>query len=202
MGGKGPFPTSAIIPEGSVYYTGAEGPAYDPDRARELVQETIAEGVWDGSFSFLHQGTAVQTEMGIVMEALWEAVGMDVTIDADPNALSRMILEPNFEVATLGFAITQPHPFTNLSNLYCDNPVNRTGYCDPEMDAALDELSAALTVEENAAALDKVQDVWNRTFPYAIWDHTEWGVGAQENISGMRFGSDNAAYFDRAYLEQ
>ena len=199
---SGPVPTSAIIPEESPYYTGAEGPATDPDRARDLVEETIAEGVWDGSFTFLLQPTEAQQNAAITFEAMWEAAGMDVTLEADPNAVQRMIVEPNFEVASLGFAITPPHPFTNLSNLYCDNPANRTGYCDPEMDAALDELQGALTIEDNAAALATIQEIWNRTFPYAIFNHTEWGFGAQPNVAGLRFGSDNVAYFDRAYLEQ
>jgi len=202
QGGIGPKPTSAVIPEGSPYYTGAEGPPYDPDRASELIAETIADGTWDGSFTFLIQPTPVQQEAAIVFEALWESVGMDVTVEPDPNALTRIVVEPNFEVSSLGFAITPPHPFTNLSNLYCDNPVNRTGYCDPAMDAALDELQAALTIDENAAALAKIQEIWNTTFPYAIWDHTEWGIGAQENVGGLRVGSDNVVYFDRAYLEQ
>ena len=41
-----------------------------------------------------------------MFEALWEAVGMDVTVEPDPNALTRIVVEPNFEVSSLGFAIT------------------------------------------------------------------------------------------------
>ena len=52
LGGAGPRPTSAIIPEASPYYSGAEGPPYDPERAAALVQETIDEGIWDGSFTY------------------------------------------------------------------------------------------------------------------------------------------------------
>lgn len=200
-GGAGPEPTSAIIPEESPYFAGAEGPPTDPDRARELVQETIDEGVWDGSFTYLHRGDQEQESAALVFEAMWEAVGMDVTLEGDPNQLVRTIVSPDFEVSSLGFAITPPHPYTNLSNLTCNRPGNRTGYCDPEMDEALKELRAAITIEENAAAIERIQEIWNETFPYAIFNHTEWGIAAQEPVKGLRFGSDNTVYFDRAFVE-
>lgn len=199
--GEGPEATSAIIPEESPYYVGAEGPPSDPERARQLVQETIEEGVWDGSFTYLHRGDHVQEAAALVFEAMWEAVGMDVTLEGDPNQLTRTIVQPDFEVSSLGFAITPPHPYTNLSNLTCDRPGNRTGYCDPEMDEALLDLRAAITIEENAAAIEQIQEIWNETFPYAIFDHTEWGLAAQEPVQGLRFGSDNTAYYDQAFIE-
>src|SRR5699024_12244044 len=39
--------SSEILPESSLFYTGAEGIEYDPDKARELLDEAKADG-YDG----------------------------------------------------------------------------------------------------------------------------------------------------------
>ena len=73
------------MPEDSPLWSGVEGPPTDPERAAALVEETIAEGVWDGSFTFTHGVTPNEVDLAVLIEGMWEAVGMDVTPESTPN---------------------------------------------------------------------------------------------------------------------
>lgn len=200
--GLEPRTTSALVPEESDLYSGVAGPPSDPERAEELVKETITEGVWDGSFTYLHEGSTESTDHAVLLEAFWEAVGMDVTLEVVPSVAARVIAERNFEVSNNGFAILPTAPWTTLSSMECDNVRQRTGFCDPEMDAALAELRAAGTMDENREAMGKIQEVFNRTFPVLVTEHGVWGIAAQPDVHGLQFGADNTAFYDRAWIEQ
>jgi len=194
--------TSAIVAESSPIYHGMEGPPFDQARARQLVQETIAEGVWDGSFTFLQGPTPEDVERAVLLEGMWEAVGMNVTLEPVPNVGNRVILERNFEVATNGYAILDPAPWSTLNGLESGNQRQRTGYANPDMDAALDNLRAAATIEETAEALGEIQQVWNETFPVINTQNGVWGVATAEHVKGMRYGPDATPYFHKAFLEE
>lgn len=201
--GTDPAPTSAIVPEDSPLFHGMEGPASgDPERAAELVRETVDEGVWDGSFTFLHDSTPESTDTAVLFEGMWEAAGMDVTLEAVPSAAARVIADRDFEVATNGFAILPPAPWSTLNGLRSDSPRQRSGFSDPDMDAAIDQLQRAVTLEENQEALAAMQEVWNRTFPLQVWRHSIWGIAAQEDLHGLRFGPDNTPYYEMAWLDR
>ena len=47
------IPLSAYIAPTSRFFQGLEGPAYDPAKARSLVQQVKAEGTWNGRISLL-----------------------------------------------------------------------------------------------------------------------------------------------------
>lgn len=197
-----PRTDSALLPESSVLYSGAEGPEYDPERAAQLVQETITDGVWDGSFTFLHEGTPERTDQAVTFKGLWDAVGMNVTLEVVPSVAGRVIADRNFEVASNGFAILDPAPWSTVNGLSCESTRQRTGFCDPEMDAAIEQLRSALTIEDTKAALADMQAVWNRTFPVVGVAHTVWGIGAQERVHGLQFGPDVTTYYATAWVDQ
>ncbi len=197
-----PRSTSAIVPEESPIFHGMEGPPYDPERAAELVAETIADGTWDGSFVFIHEGTTEATDQAVLLQGLWNAVGMDVELEVVPSVPGRVIAERNFEVATNGFVVLDPVPWSTLNGLQCGNVRQRSGFCDPDMDAAIDELRAAITIEEIQEALRGMQEVWNETFPVIMLTHGVWAIGAQEHVHGLQFGPDNTPYYETAWVEQ
>src|SRR5690606_9782159 len=130
QGGIGPWATSALLPETSPLYPGVDGPASgDSERARELVQEVVADGMWDGSLDFLHGTTPIDSEFAVLLEGMLEAVGIDVTLVADPNPFSK-ILEKNFELSSTGFVIAPPEPWSLINGLACESPRQRAGHCD------------------------------------------------------------------------
>ncbi|MGH9187141.1 MAG: ABC transporter substrate-binding protein, partial [Acidimicrobiales bacterium] len=192
---------SALVPVSSPLYHGVEGPPFDQDRARQLVEETGADGTWDGTFTFLHGPTPENSEQAVLLEAMWEAVGMTVTLETVPSVGQRVILERNFQVATNGFAIVDPAPWSTLNGLATGSQRQRTGYSNADMDAALTRLRAASTIEETREALADMQEVWNETFPVIVVDHSRWAIAVAEGVHGMRYGPDSTPYFHQAWIE-
>ena len=192
---------SAIVPKSSPIYHGVEGPPTDVARARQLVTETKGDGTWDGSFTFLHATTPESTDQAVLLEGMWEAVGMTVTLEATPNVGTRVILERNFQVATNGFAVLDPAPWSTVNGLATGSPRQRTGFSNADMDAALKELRAAATIEETKDALATMQEVWNETFPLVVVSHSVWAMAAQENVHGIQYGPDATPYFNLAWVD-
>jgi peptide/nickel transport system substrate-binding protein len=195
---------SALVPPDSPVYHDMEGPPYDPDRAEELVQELTSEGTWDGVINLLVPNTPEGVEMGVLFEAMWEAVGMTVNVEQAPiqDQTRRVILDRDFEVSTNGFAILDPAPWSTVNGLATDSQRQRTGYSNPDMDAALEQLRAASTIDETKEALAEVQEVWNETFPLLVWNHSVWAILVADHVHGMEYGPDATPYFHRAWVEE
>ena len=202
FGGVG-ITDSAIVPADSPVNPGVDGPPYDPDRATELVDELKADGTWDGTIELLVSNTPVNTEMGVLFEGMWEAVGIEVAVEQVSPAESsrRVILEPNFEVANNGFAVLDPAPWSTLNGLATDSPRQRTGFSSPAMDEALADLRAAADIDETKAALAEVQEVWNEEFPLIVWNHSIWGVLVADRVHGMEYGPDATPYYHHAWVD-
>lgn len=196
--------TSAIVPEESDLYHGMEGPPYDQAKARKLVTDLKASGEWDGKINFLSSNAPNAVELAVLLEGMWEAVGMDVTIEqvAPADASRRLILTREFEVGTNGFAILAPQPWSTLNGLQTGSPRQRTGFSSPAMDAALKKLREATDNKGTIAALKDMQEVWNEEFPVIVFNHGAWAVAVAEDVKGMQFGPDATPYFEKAFIEQ
>ena len=157
--------TSAMVPLSRSCTDGLDGPPFDPGRAAALVQELKNGGSWDGQVNLLIANSPEAIEMGVLFEAMWEAVGMNVAVESTPESYHRVTLEPNFEVATQGAAVLNPAPWTALNTLASDSPRSRDGFADPAMDAALTELRAASNNEEIIAALEEFARGLERDVP-------------------------------------
>src|SRR5918995_3914462 len=80
------IPTSLLLPPDSpIGAEGAEEIEHDPDLATELIDEYKAETGWDGSIRLLSSDTPEGQEMTITIEAMLEAVGLEVTVENVPQ---------------------------------------------------------------------------------------------------------------------
>ncbi len=196
-----PRTTSAILPEESPLWYGVDGPPYDLERAKSLVAEVKAEGKWDAEFTYLIATTPTANDLGQALKAMWEAAGFKVTLEPVENTLLR-IIQKNFEVSSSGFAVQSPGPWSTLNGLECNNVRQRTGFCDPEMDAALNKLRGALNTEEAKAALAEMQAVWNKTFPVVVLSHSVWGGAKQDYVGDVQTGPDSTPYFNHTTVNK
>ncbi|MGH9184469.1 MAG: ABC transporter substrate-binding protein [Acidimicrobiales bacterium] len=195
--------SSAIIPDGAPMDPGVERPPYDPDRAADLVEELKTEGAWGGTIDLLVPNTPLYVEMTLLLEGMWEAVGIDVTVEQGPPdvAARRVNLEPNFEVASAGFILIDPCPWSTLNQLVTGSPRARSGFSSPAMDGAVELVRAASDIDETRAAMAEVQQVWNEEFPQIVWNHSIYGILVADGVHGMEYESDATPYFCRARLE-
>lgn len=198
------IPGTALVADSEPWSPGVPGPQYDPELATALVDEVKAEG-WDGQVTIVVGDTPAESvETGIIVEALLEAVGFDVTIENLPavEVNTRVIDEANFDLAFFGISALEDAPTARYTSYQTGSPRNRTGYGSPDMDAALVQLDMALTREQKKAAMADMQEIWNRDVPSAIINHGEWLVASQDYVHGIHISRDVVPMFYDAYLDQ
>jgi peptide/nickel transport system substrate-binding protein len=195
------LPTSAMVYEESRLYQDLEGPEYDPERARELVEEVEAEGEWDGSIEVTLNNAPESVELGIVVEALLEDAGFEAEVDSSRSideVISQVITEANYEVAGWSLSMSDASPWTDLTERIDDNPY--MGYADPDMQAALTELREAATPEAELEAMATIQEVWTETVPSLIYSAVEDVVIWSDQVEGLVPTHYSVMYFDDAHV--
>lgn len=196
---------SAIFPEESRFYQGLEGPAYDLDEAKRLVQEVKDEGEWDGKLRFTCDNAPVRIETAITVQAMLEAAGFEVELDNGitiGDVIEKVRIDRDFELACWGLSSTEALPWVKLDELYSStNKSNHTGYANPDFDAALQELKAASDVDAQKVALKKIQGIWNETVPAAVLTTSEEVVFVSDALTGVVAGHNTYTYFGDAFLE-
>lgn len=134
----------------------AAGYAYDPDRAREILE---AEGYGDGlSVTLLCNDTAVIRRTAEVVQAQLGEIGVEVTIESMPIAQwSAVSSQGNHDMVISTYSY--PDADVVFTALHSTGSLTRTFADNPELDALIAE--QRITVDEDArqALLDEIQTI-------------------------------------------
>ena len=193
--------TSAMFPE-LAPLASVSGPPYDPERARTLVEDLKTEGAWDGKVTITYNlDHSFQPDMVILYEAMWEAVGIDVTLEglAFADWLDHMIINPDYEVGTFALGAAGPTPWRYLQTLLGE--ASNFDGSSPAMKEALAELRAANTQEAEREALASVQEIWNAEFPMIMYSSQIWGAAIADNVHNVVIGIDTTPIFASAWMD-
>lgn len=148
-------PADGILPPGMPGYNeGLEGIPYDPEGARELLEQAGGPGAL-GDLRLLSSGRGAS--VGPIIEALvalWEDnLGVTVEVDQEEFGLFLSDLdEGNFQMFDLGWIAdyVDPQNFLDIK-FHSASANNETGYANPEVDALLEE---ARTEQDEEARLE------------------------------------------------
>lgn len=178
------------------------GPPYDPERARELVEEAKADG-WDGTISLTCPNDPSNIEAAIAVKALLQDVGIDVTANnvSTADLINAVIVDANYEMACWGVGAQKASPFLGFSGFHSESASNYSGFANPEMDAALDELRRAAAPEDQEAAVEEVQKIWNETFPAVAYGASGTFIAIASELRGVVQTSWGTLLFHDAYVE-
>lgn len=197
------LPTSCIAHPQQALHPDVPCVEYDLDAAKALVEAAKADG-WDGLIQMVFRNAPVSVENSIVIEALLTEAGMSpVRENLAPAAWSERVLAPpyEFDIGEYGLALLDAGPIARMNQFFSDSIRNRSGYGSDEMDAALNELTKALTSAEVVAAMGNVQEVWNDDVPSVIFNASEWFLAANDTVHGLLFNRDVTVMFQDAYIE-
>lgn len=194
------LPTSALISDKSLLHSGAAGPVHDPEQARRLVAEVVAEGGWDGSIRLSCQDTPTAAARAQAIEAMLETVGFTVDVTLSATVIADVTVHANYDLACWGLNINDASAWAALDQYRSDSARNITGYGDPRMDAALAELRVASGVEAQAEVLAEIQEIWNETAPSFVYETIEELIAWRPEVRGLTFNLETVVYFDDAYL--
>lgn len=202
-GGKGQ-PTSSLLAESSRFYDGQQGLDYDAEKARAIVDELKAETGWDGSLTLLIGDSPEVIESGVVVKAMLDSVGFDVTIQNAPIAqVTARQFTGDYEIVMGGLATSDADPVAAFaSGMTPGGATNLTGVDDPELTEAITALKAADDLETQQAAFTDLQEVYNRVMPFTVIANAEMFVAIAESVKGVEPTLSSTMLFDGAYLEK
>ncbi len=203
-GGVG-LPTSALVAESSRFFDGQEGPAFDPERAKTLVEEVKADQPgWNGALSLLVADSAENMETGVALSALLDAVGFDVTIENAPvtQVVARQF-NGDFEAVVGGLSPSDADLASTFASAMAPNgSLNLTGINDPELTAAVTAFKAAADLDAQKEAASTLQEVYNRVVPFAVIANSEEYVVVDDSVKGVSPTLFSTMMYDGAYVEK
>ena len=204
-GGEG-WSGKGVVLEDSITLDATDGLPYDPERARQLLDEYKAETGWDGSIRGIAANTpASNQEAALAIAAMLNAVGFNVDANVDlpiNDLITQVAIDKNFELV-LSWGIIQPEPalWNGLRTWASDNPANQNGFSSPAFDAAMVALRSADSQAEYQAALEQTQQVVNDEVPFIAYGGDLSTFVYDPAIKGARLHMNETLILDTAYLE-
>jgi peptide/nickel transport system substrate-binding protein len=197
--------TSAFIADGTpTLFDGVEGPASDPERAQQLVEDAKAKG-WSGAIRLVADNSSTRISEAIAIEAQLEAVGFDVQLDTSlglPELISRVAVDRDYDLAIWGPNYTTEGLWSLMNRqLKSGSPSNYYGYSDERLDTELTALRRAETDEETRAIVARMQEVFiDNPFIANIAAYEEDNVHSP-NIGGLILNRASVLRYDKAFVE-
>lgn len=180
--------------EGNKWHTDVDYPLYDPDRARQLVEEYESEN-GPIKISIMTITSGAPTEPAQFLQQQLEQVGMDVTIDdLEQVTFVQRFVSGDYDTVYLGGFFGAADPDGNYMFITSKNAapetlikLNFARYRNPEVDAAL---QAQRATDDDATRQAEWAKVWNafaEDLPYAFlaYDRTAWVT--KKDIYGLKF---------------
>lgn len=198
--------SSDLFYEGYEYDPDVPGPQYDPERAKELVEQAKADG-WDGRIRITCTNSPERQAIALAVETMLRTVGMDVTNRWDIDVatqIGEVVQKRDFDLACWGLNIYPDEGAALLleQNLKGTSATNRVGYRSEEFDAALAEFKAAADKDTKTAAAKKLAEAYTKDVPIisfgAIPEYITWN----SRVHGIVPTQATMVLLDKAWIER
>jgi|FLYL01.1.fsa_nt_gi oligopeptide transport system substrate-binding protein len=181
-------PAKGILPPGMPGYNeDLEGLPYDPERARELLDEA-------GGPEILEDVTLITSGRGgspgpilDALVAMWEQnLGVTITVEQqDFGFFLRTIDQRDFDMFSLGWIADYPDPQNFLEiKLHSGSPDNETGYSNPEVDRLLDEAETETDEARRMELYQQAEEIIVDEAPWIPLYHGKSGVLVKPYVKG------------------
>jgi peptide/nickel transport system substrate-binding protein len=195
-----------LISDDSEWYSGVDGPAYDIDQARDLVEEVKSEGEWDGSIRVsCHSGNP---DWGTAVSGMLEAAGFEVDLNDEQDLagnIAAVMVRRDFDLACFGSSISDAEPFFALNRDFNSQFApgqggNYAGYVNPDVDEAIAEGRSASSEDDIRDAISRIAEAYASDVPFLALASQPETVLLADGLEGVRPNANTVMMFDRAYL--
>jgi ABC-type transport system substrate-binding protein len=137
-----PVANSILIPGLPAYNPEAQGPQFDPDAARQLLEDSQyggPDGLPDITLAESGTGATAGPTTSVLLEMWRDNLGVEVEVEqAEAATFFQDVSAGRFQMFTLGWIMDYPSE-DNILNLHFDSesPNNDTFYSNPEVDTLL-----------------------------------------------------------------
>jgi peptide/nickel transport system substrate-binding protein len=200
-GGAGQ-PTKLLYPETSAWATDVTPPAADPEKAKELLSEAMADG-YDGKISYTYGADAESQTEAVTLKAIFEAVGFKVELvplRSVADQVQKLYIDHDFDLAVGAGSMLDVDPYAALSSiLFSQSGSNNSGYVSEEMDGLLNELRTVAGPEDGKPVMTKIQELWDKDIPgigiSGGGTFTPWN----DNVHGIKPTTETLLLYDKAW---
>ncbi|MCE7791335.1 peptide-binding protein [Salipaludibacillus sp. CUR1] len=172
---------------------------YDPDLARELLEEAGWEEGGDGilerdgeRFSFTlktNSGNQIREDIAVIIQSMLNEVGVEVDVEyVEWGAFLDQIYPPNwdFDAIILGWALgTDPDPRAIWHTEEIEQGQNYTGFSRDDVDELIDENVLIVDQDERAEALHEIFEIIAEEQPYTFLYYPNDLVAIPTNLEGF-----------------
>ncbi|MEQ3549445.1 ABC transporter substrate-binding protein [Pseudonocardia nematodicida] len=178
-------------------------PAFDQERARELVQEYVDSG---GSATVSYKTTNAPNRVAFAefMQAQMAAIG--ITLEPEFFDLaqysSSVVQSRDFEAAGwVGGPTDSPYPQT-INYLGTGGNANYGGYSNPEVDELLTRAAATTDEAERTESYRRVQLLTNQDIPVGYYSRGYLSTITQPDVRGIQRYLSRDMFFDAIWLDR
>lgn len=169
--GTGQVPATHLVPptvEPLMGYSPAEGDAFDPDRAKELLAKAgYPNGEGMSGMEIIYNTYELNRIMAESMQRnLSDTLGIKANINnMEWKSLLKKLHSGDFQFGRGGWCADYPDPMTFLDVFDSKNEHNYGGYSNPEYDALLEAIKAEADAEKRRSLIAKAEALLNQDVP-------------------------------------
>lgn len=169
-------------------------PEYNPEMAKALIDEYVAETGSPLTFNVDHFPDAWAEKSVTAMIDMWRQVGIEATQKAGPRGpgFIRPLLAGEFDIFTFVENFSNADPSLAATRFHSQHPSSRQFHLsNPRIDAAIDKLQAATDRDKRYQASCEFQQVLADEAVMIMYDHPEKHVAYRNHVKGVTkpFGS-------------
>jgi peptide/nickel transport system substrate-binding protein len=178
------IPSNQTEAPGSRYWDPAHPiPPRDVPGAKALL---AAAGVPHPKLTLLVVNNPTDIQVGEVIQSMAQEAGFDISLQKGEAVAQTQAATNGDYQAYLVIWSGRPDPDGNISIwMRCGAPLNWTGWCSKDLDAALDQGAAGATTDERKAAYDRAEDIWMPQVAYLPLYHFTWFWGLSDKVQGF-----------------
>jgi peptide/nickel transport system substrate-binding protein len=179
--------TDSAFSKDSPFYFDNPYPEYNPDRARELVQQYTEETGQPLAFTLGTTPVPTNEQATQLLQQQYQAVGMEVTLKSTEQGQYITDAVTGAYQANLWrqFGATDPdvdYVWWHQSNATGGLALNIARYQNAELSAALDAARATPDEAVRKQEYETVQRIWGEEGPYVWLNTTTWLIAAQNDV--------------------
>lgn len=197
-GGAG-LPGKVLFQQTSRWHTDAKATPYDPEKARQLLNQAMQDG-YDGNISLLYAQSGEDAALAI--KAMLESAGFTVTLDparTTADVIRQYVVERDYDIVIGGWGAFDPSVFATFVEELV-RPKNTISYHNPQMTELLRQFRAAETEEARRQVAADIQRLWTETVPSVPLAASPRFVAWRDNVHGVKPTLNLTMLFDDAWI--
>lgn len=193
-----------IFASSSVWANDTDPLPFDPEAAKELVEEAKADG-FDGKVTYLDASDKASRETALTVKAFLEAVGFKVDLDLVANVqeqIQKVAVDRSHDVAGWGISWREAGPYGRMyATLHSEGNLTVGMPTSPEMDALFDEFQAAETEDQQREVMGRIQEQWNEQVPALVYGSTGELLMWDTDVHGVVESTNSMVLLDDAWID-